>query len=124
MDFDADLRTRFHGAHERTYGYSHPDAPLEFVNIRVRAVGQVDSPVLTPSHPADSDPSPALSQTRTVAFGEGKINTPFYRWELLKPGNRIQGPALIIREDTTVLIHPGDDALVDVYDNLIMRIGG
>ena len=124
MDFDPDLRTRFHQAHEKTYGYSHPDAPLEFVNIRVRAVGQVDSPVLTPSHPADSDPSPALSQTRTVAFGEGKINTPFYRWELLKPGNRIQGPALIIREDTTVLIHPGDDALVDVYDNLIMRIGG
>jgi N-methylhydantoinase A len=124
IGFDPALRARFHKAHEKTYGYSHPGAPLEFVNIRIRAVGQVDSPVVTSLQPADPDPSPALMHAKAVAFREGKINTPFYRWELLKPGNRIQGPAVIIREDTTVLIHPVDEGFVDGFSNLIMKIGG
>ena len=36
-----------------------------------------------------------------------KKNTPVYNGELLAPGNRIAGPAIVETSDTTVVVQPG-----------------
>jgi N-methylhydantoinase A len=123
VDFGPNFRASFHDRHQQVYGYFHPDKPVEIVNLRVRATGQIDPPALVESVLGDENPSPALFDARPVIFAEGEMSTPFYRSEWLRAGNRLQGPAIIVRADTTVLIGPCDRAQMDGFGNLIMDVG-
>ena len=124
VPFDQDLRDSFHQSHKQVYGYARRDAPLEFVNVRVWAIGEVPAPQITAKPPADAVPEPAFLTSRPVVFSGGEVMTPFYQGEALQPGNRIHGPAIILRPDTTILLNPGDHAFIDSFENLLMTIGG
>ena len=124
VPFDQDLRDNFHQSHKQVYGYARPEAPLEFVNVRVRAIGEVPAPQITAKPPADAVPEPAFLTSRPVVFSGGEVMTPFYQGEALQPGNRIHGPAIVLRPDTTILLNPGDHAFIDSFENLLMTIGG
>jgi N-methylhydantoinase A len=120
----------FHEIHRAAYGYSNPEAPLEIVNVRARASGKGIAPSFPPARYANPDPGPALWDYRRVVLPPGAwrdkaiyTDIPFYRYEHLKPGNIIPGPAVIIRSDTTILISESDEALVDGYLNLLVTIG-
>jgi N-methylhydantoinase A len=52
-----------------------------------------------------------------------EVDTPLYRFEKLRAGNIILGPALIARDDTTIVLGLNDRAEVDAYQNLILSIG-
>jgi N-methylhydantoinase A len=119
----------FHEIHRATYGYANPEAPLEIVNVRARASGKGLAPPLVEAEYGNPQPGGALLDYRPVVLhtaGSRKnaiySETPLYRYELLRPGNIISGPALIIRSDTTILISEGDEALVDGYHNLLVSI--
>jgi N-methylhydantoinase A len=113
----------FHESHRQTYGYLRPEANLEIVNLRVQGVGLVASPKITAQPTASADPSPALINHRAVVMGgDQKIAIPFYQGESLRPGNIISGPAVVLRDDTTILIGESDSASVDPYLNLIIEI--
>jgi len=125
----------FHRQHSRTYGYSQPGEPVEIVNIRVRGVGKIDPPLLTEIPPGGSDPAGAYIENIPVIFGtdgsvsteeKGRyctISTPFYLWDRLQADNRISGPSVVVRSDTTVLLSPGDKAIIDRYANLVIEVG-
>ncbi|RPI86538.1 MAG: hydantoinase/oxoprolinase family protein [Chloroflexi bacterium] len=117
----------FHYAHKKAYGYSREDAPLEIVNLRLKAIGKVHPPEPVSQVISGSDPSSALLQTRQVITGQNQSgpvisDVPHYRFELLQPGNHISGPALIVREDTTVFVPANDKAVVDPYGNILISI--
>lgn len=117
------LAQDFHAAHRQAYGYDRPTAPLEIVNLRVRAVGKIQPPVIAPLPTAGEDPTPALVGTRPVFLdGPCEAHIPLYRYENLLPGNRIHGPALIVREDTSILLGRGDAAVVDCYLNILVSL--
>jgi hypothetical protein len=71
---------------------------------------------------------------RTVVFGQPEseaknkvyeeMATPFYRWDMLKCNNRILGPAVVVRSDTTVLLEPGDHGVIDPFGNLSISVFG
>jgi N-methylhydantoinase A len=124
VPFDQDLRNNFHQSHKQVYGYARPEAPLEFVNVRVRAIGEVPAPQIIAKPLAEAVPEPAFLSSRPVIFSGGEVMTPFYQGEALQPGNRIQGPAIILRSDTTILVNPGDHAFIDSFENMLMTIGG
>ena len=123
VPFDSAVIESFHTLHQQAYGYTRRQAPLEIVNLRLRAVGHVEPPALQPLSSAGSDPSPALLEYRPVIFRQGELSLPFYRGEALQPGNRIPGPAAVVRSDTTILLGPTDQAEVDAYGNLLIAIG-
>ena len=114
----------FHESHHQTYGYLRPEADLEIVNLRVRGIGQVDSPKITAQPIMGADPTEALIDYRPIVIGENrKTDVPFYHGETLKHGNMITGPAIILRNDTTILLSQTDKASVDPFNNLIIEIG-
>jgi N-methylhydantoinase A len=113
----------FHDLHRRAYGYARPEAPLEIVNLRVRAIGKVETPILSYLGEGESDSAGALLDRRRVTFPSGDVNTPFYRGEALRPGNRLKGPLVVVRSDTTILLGLTDAASVDPYGNLMITIG-
>jgi N-methylhydantoinase A len=118
------FRNRFHQEHHRTYGYQRPEAALEIVNLRVRAIGKVNPPPLDFQPFQGEDPSIALMNYRPVVFMHGEQKVPFYWGERLEPGNLILGPAVVVRRDTTILISPGDSGRVDRLKNLILDVSG
>jgi len=117
------LPADFHALHRKTYGYERREAPLDIVNLRLRAIGHVEPPTLIAAKSGGSDPAPALIEHRQVVFPARALRLPLYRGERLSPGNQITGPALVVRADTTILIGPSDHAHVDPYGNLLIAIG-
>ena len=42
--------------------------------------------------------------------------------ELHEPGMRLDGPAIVESRGTTVVVHPGDDLVVDEYGNVVIGV--
>jgi N-methylhydantoinase A len=116
------INEAFHAAHFRTYGHSAPSAPVEIVNLRLRAVGGVPRPALPHAPLGSADPSDAYLDHRPVVLADGIADVPFYRGERLRPGHGIEGPAVIVQKDTTVFLSEGDVARVDGGFNLVVDV--
>lgn len=124
IPFSSKFVEHFHKIHHREYGYSRPGSAVEIVNVRVKVLGKVVRPRIS-SHPlVEPDPAKALQEVRTIYLSLNPIEVPFYKGELLLPGNLIPGPAIVFRSDTTVLIDNADQAQVDRYQNLVITVGG
>jgi N-methylhydantoinase A len=49
------------------------------------------------------------------------LDCRIYGRDLLEPGHKIIGPAIVEQLDTTTVIHPEQEATVDGYRNLLIR---
>lgn len=136
---DVDPVARFHDEHATTYGHAERSAPVEIVNLRVRAVGRIDRPQLSHGALVASDPSAARIGRRPVVLPPGDRGggpedaaeaaprvepIPFYDGEALEPGHRFEGPAVVLRPDTTVFVGRTDRVEVDRRFELIVEVGG
>jgi N-methylhydantoinase A len=121
----AEVVDAFHREHERAYGYSAPAEPVEWVNLRLTAIGKIVPPRLRElaSHdPCAGSPDAARKPGRPVYFAEsgGTIECAVYDRYRLRAGWVIAGPAVVEEFDSTTVIHPGYHALVDRLGNLIL----
>ena len=114
------LLEHFHTVHEQRFGYARTDAPVEVVNLRLTATGETDKPPIQSSPLADADASGAFTGQSPVIFEGEALRTDFYRREVLRPGNRIAGPAIVTEFSATTVIPPDFSAVVDTYQNLIL----
>ncbi|HCC78615.1 MAG: 5-oxoprolinase [Chloroflexi bacterium GWB2_49_20] len=121
--FHPGFMLEFHNLHQQVYGYSHPEAAVEIVNLRLRAVGKITPPPLAARPMHAQQPNQAWMETRPVVFVEGIRQVSLYRAEALLPGNRLAGPALVVRADTTLLLGLNDTASVDAFDNILVQVG-
>jgi N-methylhydantoinase A len=91
------------------------------VQLRLQAVGATRKPEL-PRRKATPGLTAACPLTvRPICFGEWR-ETPVYRRGGLVSGQRFDGPALLLQEDTTTLVPPGWDGAVDAWGNLILSV--
>ena len=113
---------QFHREHDRAYGYSAPDEPVEFVNLRLSAIGKINKPQLRQIDAGDSSLSAAKKAVRSVYFAEceGYVECPIYDRYRLSAGVELEGPTIVEEIDATTVIHPGYQALVDKFGNLIL----
>lgn len=115
------IRKRFNHVHMQSYGFQM-EASIEIVNIRAIAIGLVDSSGLPTNASDQEDASGSIVNADHQAYFNGEfITSPIYDRKLLKPNNRIEGPAIIIQEDSTTLLLPNYVAEVDEYLNLIIN---
>ena len=115
------LAEKFHAAHAQRFGYARTDAPAEVVNLRLTAIGETDKPPIQPTPLTNADASEARVAQMPVIFENEAVPTDFYRREALQPGNRIAGPAIVTEFSATTVIPPNFSAVVDSYQNLILR---
>jgi N-methylhydantoinase A len=110
----------FHAAHAQRYGYAMPGEPLEAVTLRLRA--SAPGPQLAPTpHPwVGVDASEARLEDRPIWFDAAHpLAAACYDRARLAPGNRIDGPCLVLQYDSTLLLGPDWTAQVDGFGNLI-----
>ena len=109
----------FHKRHREIYGYGAEEEPVELVNVRVRAIGEIHKPRLREWAPTgDTPPS-----ERGVYFEapDSWLDTPIYGRGSLAQGSIIDGPAIIEQYDSTTVVYPGWRADVDRYGVLSLR---
>lgn len=117
-----EVLSRFHREHHRAYGYSASNEPVEFVNLRLSAIGKINKPQLREIEASDSPLSAAQKAVRSVYFAEcgGYVECPIYDRYRLSAGVILEGPAIVEEIDATTIIYPEYQALVDAFGNLIL----
>jgi N-methylhydantoinase A len=117
-----DMLRSFHREHDRAYGYSAPNEPVELVTLRVSAVGRIAKPRLRELPAGGADSAAARKAARQVYFAEngGRLSCPVYDRYRFCAGQVIPGPAICEEYDSTTVIHPGYRAGVDRFGNLLL----
>lgn len=119
----AELEASFEAAHESRFGFRDRENPIEVVNVRVTATGDVGlddvggrpETITGGLEAAERGERPVrLSADRTVL-------APYYDWERLGPSHSVEGPAVVEARNSTAWISPTFDATVDPDGTLVAR---
>ncbi|HMA82505.1 MAG TPA: hydantoinase/oxoprolinase family protein [Candidatus Binatia bacterium] len=119
-DFSA-IRSRFDQLHQEHYGHSAPKEPVMMVNLRLSALGKTDRRL--PLVAAQADGDSGERGRRAVIFESKAIDTPIYLRSAFKPGDRLEGPAVIEEMGATILVYPGDKMRVNESGHLVIEVG-
>jgi len=116
-----DVARRFHARHEELFTYSLPDQETVLVNARAAAIGVLPE---LPQEPAAEAGPPAPPRAVRPVFMAGEWReTSVYDFDALAPGQRIEGPAIVESETTTVALRPGDSAVTTPFRWLDIDVG-
>lgn len=111
------IAAAFHAMHARLYDFHDPDGSIEIVNLRLSAIGA--GPALEfPTQVPQAAPTITPEREIPVFIGTAMQPVGLYRRDLLRPGGRFSGPAIVAQEDTTFAIPPGTQVEVDAHLNL------
>jgi N-methylhydantoinase A len=118
---------RFTELYEAKYGRgsAYRQAGVEAMTFIVEGSAGLPLPQADALPDAGPDAGEAQTGERPVHLPGGR-NAPagVYSAERLRPGNELEGPALVEAEDTTVLVAPGHRLWVDGFLNLRIDLGG
>jgi N-methylhydantoinase A len=117
------MRSRFDTLHEQNSGHKAETEPVELVSLRLVSLGLVPQAKLSPGKVTGRKVEAARSGERKVFFGKehGVLATAIYSRDLLEPGHKIFGPAIVEQLDTTTVIQPEQQAKVDEYGNIMIK---
>ncbi len=115
-----EIRRRFDRLYQQQYGRTVPNVDVEIINWAFIAA--------TPGAEARKVPaprklkSPRAAARRMIYWGQKrkKLELPCFRREQLQAGDAINGPALIIEAQTTTLVSPEFNAIIDRAGNIIL----
>ncbi len=110
---DDDWHAAFAREHERRFGYTRDDREVEMTTARVRSVAAGvadDAPdsIAAAEAPQAASAEPAVLRTESVYFPDhGRVDTPVYAREALRPGGELRGPALVLEDTGTLVVEIG-----------------
>lgn len=112
----------FHEVHKNTYGHAAVGEPVEIVNLRVSALGEVErinEESLKKELRCSSEP---LEEKHVHFNGHGWVKTPVYNRENLTLNTQLKGATVITQMDTTVIVEPSQSVRIDEQGNLIITL--
>jgi len=114
------LRKRFFAVHQAKYGHFDETAPIEVVNVRLRA-SIAGEAVIDPILRADTVEAERMESD--VWFEPAApLRTMIVHRNSLSPGDVVPGPAMITQFDSTTIVPPGCSARVDGARNIIIEV--
>ncbi len=115
-------RQRFDEVYSRRYGFASTDKPVEATTWKVTAYGEspgLDVPVI--DHRSGAEPPPAERRPAYFPETSGFTDTAVFSRDELVPDQVVEGPAIVEERESTTVIPPGLEGIVDRYGTL--RIG-
>ncbi|MCU0723357.1 MAG: hydantoinase B/oxoprolinase family protein, partial [Planctomycetes bacterium] len=116
---DGAWRRAFEEAHLRHYGFVHALRGVEIQAFRVEATGRGEPPPPEPTPPRRGDPRPL--RAGALWSGGRRLEAPVFGRDDLAPGDRIEGPALILGRIATAVVDPGFRAEVLATGDLLLE---
>ena len=120
----AAIRRAFDAEHDRLFGHTQPQGTIEITKARVTGIGKLAP--LEPGAQGQAGGAARPIDRRKVWIDEasGWRETPIYDGGDLAAGHRIDGPAIVNEQTTTVLVGAGDVLTVDQAGNFSIALGG
>jgi N-methylhydantoinase A len=114
------LAAAFDAEHRRLFTFNM-EAEHEFVNLRAAALGPALEIAAREIEAGDGDPSQAKVRDHQVWVAGGLRPAVIYDRSRLHAGDRIPGPAVVVEMDSTTLVLPDCEALVDRFGNILIN---
>ncbi|NBV16429.1 hydantoinase B/oxoprolinase family protein [Janthinobacterium sp.] len=120
-DTAAGMQAQFEAAYKKRFSFLMPARALIVEAISVEAIGASDAP--QPAAPAYAARAGALAPEATVAMycAGAWRDSALYGADSLRPGDAIDGPAIVSDANATTVIEPGWRADVTAHGHLILR---
>jgi len=123
VPYGEDFIKKFHKSHEKLYGYANRDKKVEAVNIRIRARGKLPKPEFKKAEKLTEKISDnSIYGTKEVIFNGKFYTTTIYEREKLLPGNKFDGPAILVEYSSTIVVPPECSVKIDEFENVIIDI--
>ena len=120
----AAIRRAFEDSYERVYRRIHDGHDVETLTWRLVAEGPPIVNAAELHHAPQNDSRRALTGRRPMLFeGWSKArDCEVYDRRLLAPGRRVRGPAAIEETESTIIVGPDAQAVVDDYGNIVIEL--
>lgn len=115
-----ELSDRFEAQHERRYGHTMDD-PAQVVHLRVRAIGENEKPDLESQETRSAGHAEPIGTREAYCFDvDGTVAFDLYHRDDLRPGDRLDGPAIVQEPSTTIVLHSDQVAEIDEYGHILI----
>ncbi len=122
----ASVVAAYHAAHDRDYGGRFDEMDVEIVNIHIVGVGVGQGLTWAELEPSEADASAALVGTGAIIVDQDgepvQLEARHYDRALLRAGNELEGPALILQDDSTTFLPPGFELTVSPSGNMLVTV--
>jgi 5-oxoprolinase (ATP-hydrolysing) len=117
----ATLRARFEQAHKARFGFVDEDKAIVVEAVSVEAVGGADA-LAGAAAASLMEPAAAAEPAATTRFYSLGVwhEAPVHRREALLPGAAVDGPALIIEPNQTIVVEHGWRATLTGRDDIVL----
>jgi 5-oxoprolinase (ATP-hydrolysing) len=123
IEFDrpAAMHEAFEDAHRARFGFHSPERALIAEAIEVEAVGAAGSFEEPATASADAGVSAAPAGKARLWLRSAPVEVPLFARETLEPGQRIDGPALIVEPNATTVVEPGWRVEITNRNHMLLR---
>ncbi|MSP48187.1 MAG: hydantoinase/oxoprolinase family protein [Alphaproteobacteria bacterium] len=116
-----DLRQRFEARYRQIYGLHLPDMAVEIVTWSV-TVSTVPEPLRKSPPPPRGKTAASIGRRPVYEPTLGKlVDMPIFRRSDLEPGAAIDGPAVIVEDETTTIVPASFEATVNQRGDIVME---
>jgi 5-oxoprolinase (ATP-hydrolysing) len=115
------MTAQFEAAYKKRFSFLMPGKALIVEALSCEAIGRSDAPSEAALDlPPRSGPLRAAASVRMYS-NRSWHDSGLYQREAMRPGDLINGPAIIAEANATTVVEPGWQAQVTPYNHLIMR---
>jgi 5-oxoprolinase (ATP-hydrolysing) len=115
------MAAAFGEAHKQRFGFVMSGRRLVIETLSVEAIGVTQTTPKPQRKEAPEETSPSYLEVTEFVSGGKPHQAPVYQREAMVPGNRVQGPAIIIEKTGTTIVEPGWQAKTGPEGQLILR---
>jgi len=117
----AEMVKQFETAYRKRYSFLMPKRALLAEAVSVEAIGMSDAPAEAAPAAATRGVAPQCAATVDMHTGGKSQRTPVFLREVLHPGDKVKGPAIIAEANATTVVEPGWQAEVTALDHLVLK---
>ncbi|KAF3977401.1 MAG: 5-oxoprolinase [Methylococcales symbiont of Iophon sp. n. MRB-2018] len=115
------ITRQFENEHKKQFGFIAAEKKLIIETISVEVIINNNEPVNEPDLPLSHLLTARPLELAEVYMAGNLCSTPVYDRAVLKPGNTINGPAIIIDSISTIVVEPGWQANISIKNHLILK---
>ncbi|GMR19665.1 MAG: hydantoinase B/oxoprolinase family protein [Gammaproteobacteria bacterium] len=118
------LRRRFEAQHRMEFGFIDMAKDLYVEALSVEAIEKCKPEVVSMESSTSGESGPAATRLFSIDGQSNNLESheaPVHTWSTLSSAQRIEGPALVVDDHSTVVVEAGWQASLDAQRNLILR---
>ncbi|XP_038070278.1 5-oxoprolinase-like [Patiria miniata] len=116
-----DFELAFNSRYKREFGFTIPGRPIVVDDIRVRGVGKTD--MVDDRHLRPSNQKPKFQVVTKCYFDVKYWDTKLYLLEDLSSDHTIEGPAILIEKNSTIVVEPNCQARITEHGDIKIQVG-